>query len=428
MVAKSNKQPTVCVIGLGYMGLPTAALFATHGYKVTGYDVDKRKIASLAKGEVYLDEPGLKELVEKSLKAKTLTPSSKIVQSDVYVIAVPTPLHETAQRSELKFVILAAGAIAGVLKKGDLVILESTVPPKTSEKMMIPILESSGLTAGIDFGVSHCPERAIPGNTMHELINNDRVIGALDDASAKKTKKLYESFSHGHIHLTDLTTAETVKLMENTFRDLNIALANEFAKISEQIGISVWEAIHLANHHPRVKILQPGPGVGGHCLAVDPWFLTEDSIDARLIRAAREINDSMPAHVVGHAEQMLDGINHPKVAILGAAYKPNVDDSRESPSTRILELAKKRGWQVGVHDPHVIHYAHDLIPLDDALKGADLMILATHHDAYRDLTPDYVRGLMRACQVLDTRNYIEPEIWRNAGFNVRVLGRGQVGS
>jgi UDP-N-acetyl-D-mannosaminuronic acid dehydrogenase len=421
-----HKKKTICVVGLGYMGLPTAALFATHGYDVIGYDIDKRKIEALEQKNVYLDEPGLKELVTQALDQKTLHPTNKITKADVYIIAVPTPIHEIAKRSELRYVILAAGAIAGILKPGDLVILESTVPPRTTEKLVIPILESSGLEAGKDFLVSHCPERAIPGNTLYELINNDRVIGAFDDQSARQTEDLYHSFSKGTIHLTDLTTAETVKLMENTFRDINIALANEFAKVSEEIGISAWEAIALANKHPRVNILQPGPGVGGHCIAVDPWFLTEETLDAKIIRTAREINDSMPDHVAKQAQKLLDGVAHPEVAVLGVAYKANVDDSRETPAEHIIRLGLAKGWQMRAHDPHVQYFSsHPLTSLEDTLRGADLAILVTNHENYRALDPQTIKKLMRRPVLLDTRNHLDHRAWHQAGFTISVLGNGK---
>jgi len=251
-------------------GLPTAALLANAGYKVTGVDTDKEKIEKLKKGILYIDEKEVKEIVQKSLNSNNFIVSTNIEEADIFIISVPTPVLVDNKKPDLSYVISAAEMIRKVMKKGNLIILESTVPPNTSKKILLPILNKSGLRAGNDYYLSHCPERAIPGNTIYELINNDRIIGGINKISCEKTKEIYSSFVKGKIYLTDITTAETVKLMENTYRDINIDLANEFAKIAEKIGINVWKAIELANKHPRVNILKPGPGVGGHCIPVRP--------------------------------------------------------------------------------------------------------------------------------------------------------------
>ncbi|MBI4022820.1 nucleotide sugar dehydrogenase [Candidatus Berkelbacteria bacterium] len=418
-------RETVCVVGLGYMGLPTAALLANAGYMVVGYDIDARKVDAVNAGQVTFEEPGLSDLVARAHRSGNLRATTKIEPADTFIVAVPTPLNERAKRSELRYVILAAGSVAGVLKPDNLVILESTVPPKTCERLFIPSLESSGLKAGRDFQVAHCPERAIPGNTLHELVHNDRIVGALDEPSATATSALYRSFSKGKLFLTTLTTAESVKLMENTFRDINIALANEFARVAEQIGINAWEAIELANRHPRVNILSPGPGVGGHCIAIDPWFLTEETDHTHLIKTAREINDSMPEHVIRRAASLLVHLPNPTISILGVAYKANVDDARETPARAIAEQALSRGWTVRLHDPHVTAFELPLVPLDAALAGSDLVVLVTNHEDYRVLSPTHAASLMRTPQLLDTRNWFDHAAWRQAGFQVHIHGVGQ---
>lgn len=416
----------ICVLGLGYMGLPTASLLATNGYSVVGVDVNEKKVKAINDREIPFDEPGLKELVLKAIDTGKFNAQTEVPESDVFIIAVPTPIT-ARKKADLSYVESATEMIYPKLKKGNLVILESTVSPNTCTKLMIPILEKSKLKASKDFMLSHCPERAIPGNTMHELVFNDRIIGGIDEKSKKATAAIYSSFVKGKIFLTDTTTAETVKLMENTFRDINIALANEFAKIAEEIGINIWEAINLANRHPRVNILQPGPGVGGHCIAIDPWFLTEHSDNALIIKTARNINDSMPEHVIGLAKKMLNGIEQPKITILGVAYKPDVDDARETPAKHIIESAKKLGWQVTAHDPHVKSKDFSgLSGLDPALEGSDCVILVTNHEYYRKLKPIEVKTKMRIARLIDTRNYLNHKLWENAGFDVKVLGKAKI--
>jgi UDP-N-acetyl-D-mannosaminuronic acid dehydrogenase len=420
-----NKQ-SVCVLGLGYMGLPTASLLANNGFEVTGVDVNQEKVDSINRKEILFDEPGLKELVLKAIDSGNFKAQTKVSEADIFVIAVPTPFTED-KKADLTFVEAATKMIASVLKKGDLVILESTVSPGTCTKLMIPILEENGLKAAEDFLLSHCPERAIPGNTMYELVYNDRIIGGIDDASCQTTKEIYESFVRGQIYLTDTTTAETVKLMENTFRDVNIALANEFAQIAEEIGIDIWETIELANKHPRVNILKPGPGVGGHCIAIDPWFLTEASTKAVLIKAARNINDAMPSHVIELAKDVLKDINQPKVTILGMAYKANVDDARETPATEIINEAKKLGWQVAMTDPYVkTSEFPDLQDIDTAITDSDCVILVTNHDQFLEIDPSTVKGKMKTLNLIDTRNFLDQAKWKNAGFTVKILGNGKV--
>lgn len=401
----------ICLLGLGYIGLPTAALFATRGYKVVGVDINNEKVEEISKGIVYFDEIGLKDLVREALDSGNLTLKNNVEEADIFIIAVPTPLNEKQKKPDLEYVKSAAEMIKEVLKKRDLIILESTVPPNTSRKILIPILNgSSAFKDGVDYYLAHCPERAIPGNTIYELINNDRIIGGIDKTSCEKAKEVYSHFVKGKMYLTDITVAETIKLMENTYRDINIALANEFAKISEEIGINVWEAIELANKHPRVNILNPGPGVGGHCIAVDPWFLVEDSIESKIIKLAREINNSMPEHVIYLIEKTVKDIKNPTITILGVAYKKNVDDTRNTPALEIIRLAKNRGWRVKIHDPLVKKFKYPLLNLNDALEDTDCAVIVTDHDVYKEID-------LSGYTVVDTRNI---------GIKARLLGDGTI--
>ncbi|HUV16068.1 MAG TPA: nucleotide sugar dehydrogenase, partial [Pelolinea sp.] len=282
---------TLCVLGLGYIGLPTASTFATHGLKVVGVDTKPEIVAGLNNGEVHLFEPGLRTLVQAALRSGNLVVKYEPEAADAFIIAVPTPFKED-KKADLDFVISAAESIVPHLRKGNLVILESTSPPRTTVDIVAPILEKSGLKAGTDFQLAYSPERVLPGQILRELIENARVIGGVDAASAEAGRELYSIFVRGEIILTDATTAEMVKLMENTYRDINIAAANEFARLADRFQVDIWEAIEIANRHPRVKILSPGPGVGGHCISVDPWFLVEAAPEtAQLIRTAREVND-----------------------------------------------------------------------------------------------------------------------------------------
>jgi UDP-N-acetyl-D-mannosaminuronic acid dehydrogenase len=448
----------ICVLGLGYIGLPTAAMFATHGFQVVGVDVNERVVETLNNGEVHIHEPGLKTLVQAALKSGNLRVASKPESADVFIIAVPTPFREGAgeqggkgaeenvalqKKADLDYVVAAAESIVPPLRPGNLVVLESTVPPRTTVEVLVPILERSGLQVSRDaedhspqhpgttaslFYVAHCPERVLPGRILEELVHNDRVIGGVDRASAEMAKALYASFVEGEIFLTDATTAEMVKLMENTYRDVNIALANEFALVAEQLGINVWEAIELANRHPRVNILKPGPGVGGHCIAVDPWFIVESAPDVvRLIRISREINDGMPSHVMRIVKKELSGIPTPVVTVLGIAYKGNVDDTRESPALKVVNQLLEAGYGVRIFDPHVREVpslSGYLFALDDAVAGSDALLVLTDHSEFKSIAPQRVASAMRNKIVIDTRNCLEQGRWQREGFRVVVLGKG----
>src|SRR2546422_7882751 len=318
----------VVVLGLGYIGLPTAATLALHGWEVHGVDVRAELVESLKQGNVPVRERDLSAIVRDALGGGDLQVSTKPENGDYFVLCVPTPLKD--RQADLSYLRKASATVAGVLRRGNTVIVESTVPPGTTTQIVRPILEKSGLEAGKDFHVAYCPERVMPGSILREIVENDRIIGGFDPESAEEAASIYRSFVRGKLFLTDATTAEFVKLVENAYRDVNVAFANEIAKLAEVHGVDVWEVISLANHHPRVRVLQPGPGVGGHCIAVDPWFIVAAAPEqARLIRTAREVNDGKPAYVLANIQSAIAGAKaagvRPTVGLLGLAFKPDVD-------------------------------------------------------------------------------------------------------
>jgi UDP-N-acetyl-D-mannosaminuronic acid dehydrogenase len=413
----------VSVVGLGYVGLPTASMLATRGFAVYGLDVDPRVVAELSNGRTRIAERDLDTLILAAVQSGNLRCGTSPEPADVFVIAVPTPVRED-RTADLDAVQAAARSVARVLKKGDLVILESTVPPGTTAGPLRGWLESSGLHAGVDFLLAHCPERVLPGNLLVELVANDRIVGGLDPASAAAASDLYRSFVTGELVETDATTAELVKLMENTNRDVNIALANEFALIAERIGVDVWEAIRLAGRHPRVRFLQPGPGVGGHCIAVDPWFVVEAAPEvARLIATAREVNDAMPAHVVDLVRAAVGRLEGAVLVTLGRTYKADVADERESPAVKVVDALRRTGAEVREHDAMVLRDS----PLSELAKGADALVYLVDHSAYRGLDPAALAQLMRGRVMVDTRGVLNQTRWERAGFTLTTLGRGVPG-
>ncbi len=420
---------TLCVVGLGYIGLPTASTFATHGLRVVGVDINPEIVQKLNQGEVHLFEPGLRTLVQAAVQSGNLVVRSQPEPADAFIIAVPTPFKED-KRADLDFVTAAAEAIVPHLKSGNLVILESTSPPRTTVDVVAPILEKSGLKAGQDFDLAYSPERVLPGQILRELIENARVIGGITPASAQAGKDLYGTFVTGDIIMTDATTAEMVKLMENTYRDINIAAANEFARLADQFQVDIWEAIALANRHPRVKILNPGPGVGGHCISVDPWFLVEAAPEnAQLILGARRVNDEQPAYVVDFLRRKTGALQGKKIAALGLAYKADVDDLRESPAISTVELLHDAGAQVITYEPFKTDFTVDDIPaaanLKEAIKEADLILLLVGHTQFKTLVPQEVKALTAAAEVVDAVNLWERTAWQAAGFRYLHIGDGK---
>lgn len=411
----------VCVLGLGYIGYPTALLLADAGHEVIGVDVNEAVVERLNRGAISDEEPMMLNLYRRA--SERFRAQTEVPFADAFIICVPTPLEKDMHVAGLSFVKSAATMVASKLREGNLVVLESTVPPGTTAKLVVPILRSSGLSTD-QFYAGYCSERAIPGNVIHEMVHNDRIIGGKDWISASKAKELYSSFVKGTLHLTDLTTAEFIKLMENTYRDVNIALANEFAKVAEDNNINIWEARELANKHPRVNIAKPGPGVGGHCIAVDPWFLADNSMCCQLIKTARDINDSMPNYVINEVKEMLRDVENPTITLLGVAYKGNVSDSRETPAHRIIKLAENEGIKVRCHDPLVKRFDPELESLSDATSGSDCVVLVTDHDMFRSINPLHLR--MRSKNLLDTRNSLDHDLWVGAGYTVKVLGSAHV--
>lgn len=416
----------ITVIGLGYIGLPTAVMFATHGYQVHGVDINKKTVEMLNNKELHIEEPGLLEKLLNVLDDGTLTISCEPVCSDIFILAVPSPINDD-KSPNLSYVKEATESIACYITKGNLIVLESTVPPNTVKNIVIPALNSTDLIVGEEIFVSHSPERVIPGNLFEELVKNDRIVGGINKKSSELTVQLYKAFVKGKIHVTDATTAELVKVIENTYRDINIAFANELAKISDQIDVNVWEAINLANYHPRVNIHKPGPGVGGHCIAVDPWFLVHSAPElSNIIRLARGVNDSMPQYTVNKIQEIIleNGIINPKIAVLGLAFKANIDDMRESPSLKIVNLMENSELDYMVYDPFIkenkLHFQTQNIK--EAIDYADLLVILTDHAQFSELNPLEIKSYMRSPIIFDTKNCINKSLWENAGFTSYTLG------
>ena len=428
----------ICVLGLGYIGLPTASTFATHGIQVVGVDVNRRVLDTLSNGGIHIHEPGLRTIVEAAIKSGKLSVSDKPEEADAFLIAVPTPFYadkagefngEPYKLADMRAVSSAAEAIVPYLRKGNLVILESTSPPRTTVDLVKPILERSGLKAGPDFHLAYSPERVLPGQILRELIENARVIGGVTPESAQAGAELYATFVKGEIIQTDSTTAEMVKIMENTTRDVNIAIANEFARLADRFGVDVWEAIKLANLHPRINILSPGPGVGGHCISVDPWFFVEAAPDLTpLIYTARKVNDEQPHFVMSLMQKALGSLKGKKIAALGLAYKPDVDDLRESPAAEVAHLLIDAGAEVRAFEPFKL----DGLPgipmaasLEETLKGADAVLLLVRHTQFRELEPSKVAAMTSARVIVDTVSAWNSDVWQEAGFQVFRLGVGK---
>jgi UDP-N-acetyl-D-mannosaminuronic acid dehydrogenase len=425
---EDRAKTTICVLGLGYIGLPTASMFAVRGFNVIGVDPSPRVQEALHAGRLHIEEPDLDTLVTAAIKSGRMRVQTTPEAADVFIIAVPTGLDEETHGADLTYVKQAAGQIVPLLRKGNLVILESTVTPGTTRDVLAPIFAEAGFTPGVDLNIAHCPERVLPGRVMLELVQNDRLSGGLTPACAERAAVLYESFVTGAVLRTDATSAEMAKVMENTYRDVNIALANEFALIAEKLGVDVWEVIGLANRHPRVNVLRPGPGVGGHCIAIDPWFLAQAAPEAaRIIRRAREVNDGMPEHTLSRLGEI--AAPGSRVAMLGLTFKADVDDIRESPALHVAELAKARGYDLRLCDPHVVpgiaELPGPLLPLEQAVRDADAVVLLVDHAEFKNLDVDLVGALVRQKRILDTRAVLDAAAWKAGGFHFSLLGSGR---
>jgi UDP-N-acetyl-D-mannosaminuronic acid dehydrogenase len=377
---------TVCVVGLGYIGLPTAALLASNGYSVLGTDLSQHAVETINQGNIHIVEPDLDAFVRSAVTAGRLKAFTTPQRGDIYMICVPTPFHEGEgiPQPNLDYVLSATRSIAGFVKPGDLVILESTSPVGTTE-MMAKVLGDAGVDVS-KVHMAYCPERVLPGKIMTELVENDRVVGGLTPESTQLVGDFYRTFVRGGVLATDAKTAEMCKLTENSFRDVNIAFANELSLLCAKEGINVWNLIQLANRHPRVNILQPGAGVGGHCIAVDPWFIVaRDPGNAQLIRTAREVNNHKTVWAIDQikiavADASARTGRKPKVACLGLAFKPDIDDLRESPALHIAAALKSQGYDVVAVEPNIkSHEQFELASLEEALKSADVFAVLVKH-------------------------------------------------
>ncbi len=393
---------TVCILGLGYIGLPTAAVLASRGFTVHGVDTDSKKIDSINQGICPIVEPGLNDLLKKVAADGNLRADSKPKPADIFLIAVPTPFKEN-HKPDLSFIKAAALSIAPHLAPGNLVILESTSPVGTTEQL-------SAWLGRTDIHVAHCPERVLPGNILSELVQNDRIIGGLTSQATELSREFYQHFVTGVCLATDARTAEMAKLTENAFRDVNIAFANELSIICQKLNVDVWELIALANRHPRVNILNPGPGVGGHCIAVDPWFIVDSApSEAKLIRTAREVNDHKPHHVLQTIHQIAQKLKNPVVALLGLSFKANVDDLRESPALAIAQQFAAEGvsTKILVVEPHISalplalaqYKSIQLTTLGQALEHADVVVGLVDHDDFKQIQLASLKNKI----VVDTR-------------------------
>lgn len=401
-----KEEQMINVVGLGYIGLPTALMFAAHGVEVVGTDYNKDLVETLNAGRTTFEEDGLDELFQKAVK-KGIRFSHEYQRTDMYIIAVPTPYDKVSKKVDAGFVAKAVQNVTEVCPKGATVVIESTVSPGTIDKYVRPVVEAGGFKIGEDIHLVHAPERIIPGNMVYELKHNSRTIGADNRTIGEKVKQCYSSFCEGEIVVTDIRTAEMTKVVENTFRDINIAFANELAKICRSDNMDVYEIIRIANKHPRVNILSPGPGVGGHCISVDPWFLVGDYPGlANIILAARKINDSMPDFVLERINSIMKEkriTDVRRVGLYGLTYKENVDDVRESPTLQMLESMERHlcGGRIKVYDPYV---ERDIVPnqyhsLDEFLADVDMVVLLVGHDEIKE-NMEKLRGKV----VLDTRH------------------------
>lgn len=411
------------VVGIGYIGLPTSAVLAEHGVEVLGVDVNTEVVEALNRAELTIEEPGLPELVKKVVASGKLRASLEPEKADAFIIAVPTPMNED-KSPNMDYVREATRAVLPYLEKGNMLILESTSPPLTVTDILAPMVEERGLVIGEDIYLAHSPERVIPGQVLKELISNDRIIGGYDPISAQKVADFYKIFVRGEIYQTDSTTAEMCKLTENTFRGMNIAIANQLALISEKLGMNVWELIELANKHPRVNILQPGPGVGGHCIAIDPWFIVDGAGDmAGLIRSSMELNESMPYRQFEKIRTLLGTLKGKKITFLGMSFKPDIDDYRESPVLKIIDLLEEiDGLELSVFDPHIKHYKYLASHPEEAFRDSDLIILAVQHTEFKNLDYKALFELTGAKRLYDMRNYLGHLREEIEGLDYQLLG------
>lgn len=392
----------VCIMGQGYIGLPTAALFSRNHCEVVGVDINEEIVNNLNKGIIHIEEPGISDIIRQSVKKNTYKASLTPEKADAFIITVPTPYIIENYSCDLSYVISACETIVPLLENGNTVIIESTIAPMSTDDVIKPIFENAGFEIGKTLYLAHCPERVLPGRILEELVHNDRIVGGVTPECSVKAGEVYGQFVEGHIMLTEAKTAELSKCMENTFRDVNIALANELTKICAEIGVNALDVIKLANKHPRVNLHAPGPGVGGHCLAIDPYFIYAKAPEtAKIIKLARDTNNSMPDFVCQYVKKI---IQKGKIAVLGASYKGNTDDDRESPAYDIISSLESDGYEIAVHDPHLVR--KNFVSFEEAVDGADLILILCDHNEFKH--PDYklISEKMENPIIFDTKNII----------------------
>ena len=392
----------LCIIGQGYIGLPTAALFSMNGCEVVGVDVNSEIVNNLNKGIIHIEEPGIQEIIKQAIDNNTYSASLTPEKADAFIITVPTPYISENYSCDLSYVVSACESILPFLEKGNTVIIESTIAPMSTDDVIKPIFEKNNFEIGKDLYLAHCPERVLPGHILEELVNNNRIVGGVSEKCAVKASAIYGQFVKGEIILTEAKTAELSKCMENTFRDVNIALANELAKICADIGVNALDVIEMANKHPRVNLHSPGPGVGGHCLAIDPYFIYAKSPEnAKIIKLARDTNNSMPNFV---AENVKKIIKTGKIAVLGVSYKGNTGDDRESPAYEIISLLEN-DYEIAVHDPHIDR--ENFVSFKKAVNGANLILILCDHDEFKNLDYDLINKDSSESVIFDTKNIIK---------------------
>ena len=392
----------VCIIGQGYIGLPTAALFSRSHCEVVGVDISEEMIENLNNGIIHIEEPGISNIIKKAVEKKVYKASLTPEKADAFIITVPTPYITENYSCDLSYVTAACESILPFLEKGNTVIIESTIAPMSTDEVIKPIFEDAGFTIGEDLYLAHCPERVLPGKIIDELIHNDRIIGGVTPECAKKAGEVYGQFVEGDLMLTEAKTAELSKCMENTFRDVNIALANELAKICAEIGVNALDVIEMANKHPRVNLHSPGPGVGGHCLAIDPYFIYAKAPEtAKIIKLARDTNNSMPEFVCENVRKI---IPTGKIAVLGVSYKGNTGDDRESPAYEIISKLST-DYEIAIHDPHIDN--PNFTAFDEAVREADLILVLCDHNEFRHIDYNLIKESMNNPVIFDTKNIIK---------------------
>ena len=393
----------VCIIGQGYIGLPTAALFTRNHCEVVGVDINEQIIDNLNKGIIHIEEPGIADIIKNAVENKVYTASLTPQKADAFIITVPTPYIVENYSCDLSYVVTACESILPFLEKGNTVIIESTIAPMSTDETIKPIFEKAGFTIGKDLYLAHCPERVLPGKIIEELIHNDRIIGGITPECSKKASEVYGQFVEGELMLTEAKTAELSKCMENTFRDVNIALANELAKVCAEIGVNALDVIEMANKHPRVNLHSPGPGVGGHCLAIDPYFIYAKAPEtAKIIKLARDTNNSMPQFVCDYVKKI---ISKGKIAVFGVSYKGNTGDDRESPAYEIIAKLMQENYEIAIHDPHIKN--ENFVSIDEATKNADLILILCDHNEFKCLDYDLISENMANPVIFDTKNIIK---------------------